>query len=361
MNKTYLFLFIISFLMPFHSLCAQDIYTDARELTLIGKGNPCPEYYHRVDTAKYNGMPAAVKRLYTNPAGMAITFKTNSNTIKARWSMDKLSKNHGNMTPIAHSGLDLYIRLDDKWTYAGSAVPKGLDTETTIVSDMEDGEKECLLYLPLYNELKELKIGTSADSYVKPLENPFKGKIVVYGSSITQGSSASRPGMAYLSQIARRSGLSFINLGVSGSGKMEPEVARMVADMDADVYVMDCAANPSPEQITERTANFVKIIRDKHPDTPIVMIQSVVREGGTFNTKIRNRVEGQNKAFKEEYEKLVQSGTKNIYLIESINFLGGDHEGSVDGIHPTDLGFDRFLEVVEPQLLRIIRLVAIKK
>lgn len=328
-------------------------YTDARTLTLTGKANNDTCFYYRIDTLKYNNMPASVKRLLTNTSGMAIAFRTNSNIIGARWKIPAV-KNHINMTPIVHSGLDLYIKLNGKWTYAGSGGPKELSNEAVLVKEMESGEKECLLYLPLYNGIEQLEIGVTKGSTLMPLQNPFIGKVVVYGSSITQGASASRPGLAYPSQLSRSSGIHFINLGVSGSGKMEPEVADMVADIEADAYVLDCAANPGAKEITERTFNFVQKIRTRHPHAPIIMIQSVIREGGTFNIKIRETVAAQNNAFKEEYQKLINAGIKNLYLIESVNFLGTDHEGTIDGTHPTDVGFNRFLDAITPKLLSIL-------
>ena len=152
---------------------------------------------------------------------------------------------------------------------------------------MDNSEKECLLYLPLYDEVFSLQIGVAPNSSIKPAENPFKGNIVVYGSSILQGASASRPGLAYPARLARKYGLNFINLGVSGNGKMERPVADMLANIAADAFILDCVPNPSPKEITERTAYLVKTIREKHPQAPIVMIPSVVREGGNFDLVAR--------------------------------------------------------------------------
>lgn len=342
----------------FVSLCivnAQNlVYTDAKNLMLTGKYIPTDNYYHRVDTAKYHTMPREVKRLFTNPAGMAVAFRTNSNTIAARWALANSPRMASNMTSIAHSGLDLYIKSEGQWLYAGSGKPDNLSSKATLIEHMPDGEKECLLYLPLYNELKELEIGITEGYYIMLMDNPFRRKVAVYGSSITQGAAASRPGMAYLSQMGRKSGIEFINLGLSGNGKMETEVADMLAEIDADAFVLDCAANPSPQQILERTAYLVRKIREKHPSIPIIMIESVIRESGTFDTKIRNTVDNQNRNFETEYKRLIDSGIKDLYLIKSVDFLGTDHEGTVDGVHPNDLGFSRFLQVVEPQLLDIL-------
>ena len=154
---------------------------------------------------------------------------------------------------------------------------------------------------------------------------------MVYGSSILQGASASRPGMAYPARLSRSSGYNFINLGLSGNGKMEKEVAEMLADIDADAFILDCIPNPSPKEITDRTVDFVMTLHQKHPDTPIIVIQTLIRETGNFNRKARENVKRQNEAIAEQVEVLRKKNVKNLYFIKEDQFLGTDHEGTVDG------------------------------
>lgn len=328
------------------------VYYDAREFTLIGKAAPTSEFYHRVDTAKYNAMPVVVKRLFTNSAGLAIMFKTNSNVISAKWSTSS-SQSLDNMTAIAQKGLDLYIKRNGKWIFTGVGRPRANSTIAELITNMADGEKECLLYLPLYDELKSLEIGISEGGYINPLPNLFSKRVIIYGSSIVQGASASRPGMAYPARMSRSLGIDFINLGLSGNGKMEKTVADMVKDMKADAYILDCVANPSPEEIIDRTKDFVMTIRKHHPKAPIIMITGGWRESANFNQKIEERVLRKNENFKQEYEKLIGLGVENLYYIEG-DMLGEDHEGSTDTIHPNDLGFDRMLKVIQPAVARIL-------
>ena len=134
--KTFLLISIFSFLSVSLSIAQEKTYTNARELTMVGKANPIPEYYHRIDTAKYNTMPLRVKQLFTNSAGLAIVFKTNSNSISARWSTAD-QKKYNNMTAIVYKGLDLYIKRNNEWVFAGVGRPEGNTTTATIVSDME--------------------------------------------------------------------------------------------------------------------------------------------------------------------------------------------------------------------------------
>ena len=304
-------------------------YVPAQELLLVGKATTEGEYFHRVDTAKYRTMPPTVKKLFTNLP---------------------------NLTRVAQKGLDLYIKRDGKWQFAGVGIPGGVTTEKVLVDNMGTEEKECLLYLPLYDELKSLEIGVSSDAHIRKGENPFKEKIVVYGSSILQGASASRPGMAYPARLSRSSGYNFINLGLSGNGKMEKEVAEMLADIDADAFILDCIPNPSPKEITDRTVDFVMTLHQKHPDTPIIVIQTLIRETGNFNRKARENVKRQNEAIAEQVEVLRKKNVKNLYFIKEDQFLGTDHEGTVDGTHPNDLGFDRMLKKYKPAISKILKI-----
>lgn len=329
-------------------------YTDAQQLTLIGKPLSDAPFFHRLDTAAFPAMPAAVKRLLTHSAGLAVSFRTSSSKIAAKWCTGP-RKPGNNMTAIAFEGLDLYIKRDEQWQYAGVARPATNEcNEYTLVENMEPGDKECLLYLPLYDETMSLQIGVETGTDIAAGDNPFKKNILIYGSSIVHGASASRPGLAYPAQLSRQTGYHFLNFGVSGNAKMEPEVAEMIAHMDMDAFILDCVPNSSPEQVTARTANLVKTIRAKHPGVPIIAIQSIVREGGNFNQLIAERVAAQNANFKHEIEQLKQEDDA-LYLISADGLLGDDHEGTTDGTHPNDLGFDRMLEKIRPAVLRIIK------
>ncbi len=321
---------------------------------MVGKIEPTQQVYHRVDTVAYPAMPQAVKRLLTNSAGLAIAFKTNSSTVSVKWCTSS-SKPLVNMTAIAYEGLDLYIKKNGRWQFAGVGRPNGDCTEYTLVRNMDGSEKECLLYLPLYDEIKSLEIGVEDGATIEALPDPFQRRILLYGSSILQGASASRPGMAYPARLSRETGLNLLNMGLSGSAKMEKAVADMIAAVPVDAFVLDCVPNSSPQEIRERTAYLVNTIREHHPKAPILVIPSTVRENGAFDQEVGQRVQAQNKQIEEEVAKLLRSGVKNLYLLSYDQQLGADHEGTIDGSHPNDLGFDRMLKQLKPQILAILK------
>jgi len=244
----------ILFINVIYSQTQDPVYIPASELTIVGKIFPTINTYHRIDTVNYPELPSSVKNLLTNSAGLAVTFKTNSTAISAKWCTSD-NNTLSNMTAISGKGLDLYIKKNGKWQFAGVGKPSGDCTESYLVKNMNNSEKECLLYLPLYDETLKLEIGLDPGTLIFGLADPFSKRILIYGSSITQGASASRPGMAYPARLARETGLNFLNLGLSGSAKMEMAAANMIALIKADAFILDCVPNSSPQEITDR--NFL--------------------------------------------------------------------------------------------------------
>lgn len=356
--KQYLLLICI-LIFPFASLAQSNIaYFSINAKNIHGKTEDNLTF-HRLDTLKHRDLPQHIKRLLTNSAGLFVSFSTNSSSIWAKWCVTS-SKAASNLTSIANKGLDLYIKRDGKWLYAGSGKPNATCNEGNLIKNMSNQVKECLLYLPLYDETKSLEIGVEEKASFVLTPNPFAKKILIYGSSILQGASASRPGLAYPAILARNTNFNFINMGLSGSAKMEKDVANTIAAIDADVYVLDCIPNSSAQQIKERTAYLVNSIREKHPQTPIVIIPSSVIGSGSWDQQIATTVKEKNETIKIEYNKLKKAGLKKLYFIDAEDLIGTDNEGTVDGIHPNDLGFSRMLKILEPAVCKILKKEKIK-
>lgn len=197
-------------------------YTDAASLTIVGKAQPGGPAFERIEVARYPELPPTVTKYYRYPTGLAVAFRTDSRNIRARWTT--VNKQAGaNSTLIFQRGLDLYIRRDGKWVFAGVGVPKntGTEHEAPLVENMDTTMKECLLYLPIHDGLTRLEIGTDQAARLEAAPDPFRHRIVVIGSSITHGVGLSRPGLAYPAQLERATGLEFVNLGASGQCKMD--------------------------------------------------------------------------------------------------------------------------------------------
>ncbi len=347
------------------SLSAQKTcYYDAASLNVIGKAIPTSKDYTRIDTSAYKFNDAVIEEYACHSTGLAVLFATDSPFIKARWQTS-LKNASENMTAIAQKGLDLYIRQDGEWVFAGVGRPdmdKGPDYachEGTIVKSMAPGRKECILYLPLYDRLDSLFIGVEEGSYIEPLENPFRHRIVVKGSSVTHGLAASRPGMSYAARFGRDNGLYCFNLGFSGKSKLQKEYAEYLADIEADAFIFDAFSNPSAEIIHENFDTFVDIIRAAHPDVPLIFMQTERRESRNFDTW-REDFEARKQAAAEQEIRDRMKTDRHIYFLPSDDFLGDEHIATSDGSHPTDLGFTYMLESISPKILKILRKYGIK-
>ncbi|WP_173003206.1 SGNH/GDSL hydrolase family protein [Chitinophaga sp. SYP-B3965] len=358
MKKTYLLL-VLS-LCAISATYAQDSarYTDATSFMLIGKGLPTNKPYVRLDTVQTEKFPQAVKYLSTNSAGVAVLFETNSKFIKVKWSVSH-TPYHSNMTPIVHSGLDLYGKKDGKWVWAGVGRPVNkLDAESVIVNNMDSSLKQFMLYAPTYNALTALEIGVAPEATIRIPSKPgidTTTRIVMYGSSIMQGASASRPGMAYPAIIARHTGWDVVNLGFSGAGKMEFAVAEVLATMKASIFVLDCMPNPTLDEIKERGYPFIKHLLTKRPEVPVLLVESAIYESGNFDQRIADVVRKKNALLTEIYTKLKQEGFKQLHYLSAKGLIGEDHEGATDGVHLNDIGFQRQAKKVQSAVQSLVK------
>lgn len=330
------------------------VYTDASQLTMVNRAQPDCPFLARLDTAKYAGLNKLMNTYYNFPTGMALVFETNSSNIGAKWTT-RDSVGRVNTMAMATRGLDLYILQDGKWVFAGTGSPKafGHKHSASIVNNMDNSMKTCLLYLPIFDRLGSLSIGVDKGSVLRAASNPWKKKVVFMGSSITHGVGASRAGTTYPARMARALGVEAPNLGISGQCKLEPVLGQILADTQADAFVIDGFSNPDAQQIRERLLPFVEIVRKAHPATPLIFLQTERRETRNFNLEKRAFEEKRTAASAAEMEK-VMAKFKDVYFLNPGMDLGNDHEATVDGVHPTDLGTFRVVEGDLPQLRKIL-------
>ena len=348
-------------LLPLYLMAQGTKYVSAQELSLIGKDLQTSNPYERIDTAAYK-MPKEVLYMCLHSTGLAVGFKTDSRNIRAQWKTDSGDVGN-NMTAIMAKGLDLYIKKDGQWLFAGVGRPSVSGDKGThkgnLVVNMDEGMKECILYLPLWTRLYDLEIGVDSLSTLEPLDQPFRHKIIVHGSSITHGASASRSGMAYPALFERQTGMETVNLGFSGNCTMQKEFAEYLAKTQADAFVFDTFSNPSAQVIQERFDTFVDIIRKAHPGVPLIFLQTIRREGRNFSQSIEKFESDKIKAAREVVQKRMKTDP-DVYFIDPGTWTGTDHMASQDGTHPTDLGFYRMTEIMRPEILRILKLYGIE-
>ena len=331
------------------------VFTEASDLNLIGKiHKETPNPYHRVDTVKYKGFTTGENRQVRCPTGLAVLFKTNSTviTVQTDWGWEYSSVA---TMPIAYRGYDLYIKKDGKWLWAAANAQKhGADSEKNmiLINNMDNSEKECLLYLPIYSEIYSCKIGTQEGSYIEPIESPFRHRIGIFGSSYTHGISTSRAGMSYPMQLMRSTGLQFLSLGCSGNSKLQPYFADVLCDAEVDALVFDSFSNPDAKMINERLFPFIEKIQTAHPDIPLIFQQTIYREKRNFCLS----EEEKESAKQEMAAKLMAEACKkykNVYFIQT-NASVPSHETTVDGIHPDNHGYTLWAQSIEKPILEIL-------
>jgi hypothetical protein len=225
--------------------------------------------------------------------------------------------------------------------------------EKPLTGALPPGRREYLLYFPLYNGLRRLELGLPRGSTLEraaPRPPERRRPAVFYGTSVVQGGCASRPGMAYPAILGRWLDRPTVNLGFSGSGRMEPEVAGLVAELDAAAFVIDCLPNVEEPLVTERLAPLVRAIRASRPETPIVLVENLVYTNAWLVAPRRRRYEESNRALRREMDKLAAAGVPGLRRVPAEGLLGSDGEATVDGTHATDVGFLRIAAAIRPVL-----------
>ena len=325
---------------------------DASNLTIEGKGWKDTEtVYSRLPVKSKGVVRDPVWELSKCSAGICIHFSTDSSSLSVRWDGVK-SMDH--MTAVGVSGLDLYVRHDGQWKWLAVGRPTLKMNESQLFADLPGEARDYMLYLPLYNPVCKIELGIP-DPFRLQAAPPRTGKpVVFYGTSITQGGCASRPGMCYTAILGRWLDNPVINLGFSGNGIMEPEVIDLLCELEPSLYVLDNMPNMQEPDINEREESAIRKLRIAHPETPIVLIDNFLYCDAFLKKQKMDRYLSSNKAQYAIYQKLIREGTGNLYYVKDDDLIGADCEATVDGTHFTDLGYMRFSEKLIGPLRKII-------
>lgn len=313
--------------------------------------------YRRLPLQPLHPISAPVDILANCTAGGQLQFQTNSSVLAIKAKLAGRA-NMYHMTATGQNGFDCYLGLPgkyDSFTYCSTTRfnPEDSQVRSTMFDLTPEGERlrEVRIHFPLYQAVEKIEIGLHREAVIKaptPYQN-FK-KIIFYGTSITQGGCASRPGMAYTNILGRRFPYEIINLGFSGNGKGEPNLARMIREIDNPaLLVLDYASNVSLEEFRTTLPRFIALIREKHQDVPICIISKIPTAAERHRPSIRTLRENYRSVAEYCTQKLKQSGDPSIFVVDGGTLLGEDFEEcTVDGVHPTDLGFSRMAKGLEP-------------
>jgi hypothetical protein len=338
-------------------------YVDARDFGVEGRGWPAADFaapFDRLPAKAQEKVRADVWNLSRHAAGLCVRFVADTPAIHARWTLTSDSLAMPHMPATGVSGLDLYARDDaGHWRWVACATPNkaGLEQGGVVVDGLAPGKREWLLYLPLYNGVTSLEIGVPAGATLERAPAALRGRdkpIVFYGTSITHGACASRPGTCHTAILHRRYGRPVVNLGFSGNGRMEVEMGELLAEIDAAAYVIDCCPNLDGPTTAARTRPLVELLRKARPDTPILLVEDRRYTDSWLRPAKRAHNDANHAALKAAYDELVAAGVPGLHYLGGDDLLGADGEGTVDSSHPTDSGFvdhaKAFAKVLDPLL-----------
>jgi hypothetical protein len=287
-------------------------------------------------------------------AGMMVRFRSDATAFHVRYRLLNADLALPHMPATGMSGVDLYARDDSgRWRYVQGNKPTSQEVNGELISGLAPGSREYALYLPLYNGVEFLEIGVPKGASFAGLA-PRPKPIVFYGTSITQGGVASRPGICHTAIIGRRLDRPVLNLGFSGTGRMDPVMGRFMAQVDAAVYVIECSGNMQPAQIRERCIPLVKQLRAVRLDTPIVLVEDRGFPNAWIVPAKADYNRDNNAALRECFEKLTQERVPALYYVHGGALYGTDSEGSTDNAHANDLGFARMAGVMEPVIRKAL-------
>ena len=303
-------------------------------------------------------IPEAVDMLAWHTSGATLGFRTDSDRICLRVRL-ACSKVMDHMTAIGSGGFDLYMGSPERRIFCASTRFPANAAEYSVIlikGVPAEGIREYLLEFPLYSNVESLEIGLTPGAKLEaPTPWSSDKRVVIYGTSITQGGCASRPGMCMANMLSRRWNMEVVNLGFSGSGKGEPEVLKLVADVpDPALFVLDYVVNAGLKGFRETLPGAVDIIRNRHGQVPIALLTPMHLCRELWVPQRAAEFQEVCAIMRDEAERRRAAGDANVHYVDGTVDAPDWYEFMVDGVHLTDLGFYMQTQKVAPQLEKIL-------
>lgn len=317
-------------------------------------------YYYRFPDAYRKNVRDVIWSLSKNNAGESIRFYTNSKKITVRYSVED-SHAYNHMPATGKSGVDMYAYDENgkqKWCAAnysfGDTVVYNYE-KLYYDKPIHSLGYEYTLYLPPYNSVKWLEIGVDDASAFKFIPATLEKPIIAYGTSITQGACASRPGMIWTNIVARELSSPLINLGFSGSAHIEKEVIDIIKSVPAKLIIFDCMPNMMdfPDQIKPRLVEAVKAIRKVQPETPIIFTDHLGYPHSRMVEGWGDKVTKSIAAQRDAYQTLLAAGVRKLEYL-SYDDIAMPEDATVEGVHPSDYGMRVYADAYTKKIRQIL-------
>ena len=308
--------------------------------------------YRRLPAAVAAATNNGVREMHTNTAGARVRFVTDSPRIAIRVVIEDFHL-QPRTSVCGSAALDLYLNGEYCNTFIPPHDPLAVKNGYESVIETHLTEKaEVLIHFPLFANVTRLFVGVEAGSALESAaEYQLAAPVVCYGSSITHGACASRPGNCYENMLSRMLDLDFLNLGFSGSACGEDAIAAHIATLEMSAFVLDYDHNaPTPASLQRHHERFFKIVRAAQPGLPILMLS---RPQPRPNKEELERLA----VVRATYENALAAGDQNVYFIPGTALMQEmKNEGLVDNVHPNDAGFWNMAKVIAPMLKSMLSL-----
>ncbi len=355
-KKYYLFIFIIcAIFLPIHLLANGTMELssgiDLMKHPALGKITPDTQFpLSRLPKSLNLRLPAKIMDRALDSSGLYYVFETDSPTLTISYSLVKgLSMPHMSATGV--SGIDIYKKVGDSYQFIKNTFPISKQGKLTI-SDLDAKLTTYILVMPLYNRLDALTLSLSPGSqfnFVTPFNEEEVEPIIVYGTSIIHGCSVSRPGLALPNQLRFRLNWPVVSMGFDGSAYLEKEMSDFLSNFPSKLLIIDPLWNCrhlTKEEIYSLAKYFVTNYHQHQPNTPILLV-------GQSHYLPIHPTENE-EVFIKLYSEL-STTIENLYYLPGGSLIGSDGEGTVDGVHPNDLGMGRQTDAYEAKILEILK------
>lgn len=316
--------------------------------------------YHPRTEDVFRRMPAdvamatseKVANLAQYTAGGRVRFQTDSEYIAIRMTRPLRKSIMSHITFLGCSGFDAYWREDGKYTYCGSFLPPAKRHEgyESILHFESRKMRDITINMPLYDRVTDLYIGVQEDAVLTHgSKYAYETPVVYYGNSVTQGGCASRPGNVDSAILSRELDFDYVNLGFSGSGKGELPMAEYIAAMDMSVFVMDYDENSAIEDLEFTHWRLYDTVRTAHPEVPIIFNS---RRALELKPSDHRETWARRDIILGNLERAKKMGDDRVFFLDGRGIFKdyGENNCTVDGAHPTDLGFWLIAQAMKPIL-----------
>ncbi|HXQ60301.1 MAG TPA: SGNH/GDSL hydrolase family protein, partial [Acidimicrobiales bacterium] len=185
---------------------------------------------------------------------------------------------------------------------------------------------------------------------------PLQPRWLAYGDAVTQGWLASAPAMAWPAVAGRKLGLDICNLGYAGTARGETTSALTLAETPAEVISIAFGLNNwsrvphTPALMAEEVRCFLSVVRDGHPETPVVVVSPTARPDAEGEpNRVGATLAQLRKAMEDTVRAQIEEGDENLFLVEGMTVV--DPADLEDGIYPGDEGHRRLAAAVSKILV----------